>query len=53
MMGTSRSIQQHSYRITAENIAYEYNISREEMDRFALNSQNKAIAAVKASFKDK
>ena len=39
--------------ITAENIAYEYNISREEMDRFALDSQNKAMAAVKAGlFKD-
>lgn len=39
--------------ITAENIAYEYNISREEMDRFALDSQNKAKAAIKAGlFKD-
>lgn len=32
--------------ITAENIAAQYNISRQEQDEFAINSQNKAIAAV-------
>jgi len=32
--------------ITAENIAEEYNISREEQDEFALNSQQKAVAAI-------
>ncbi|MCQ2555300.1 MAG: thiolase family protein [Clostridia bacterium] len=38
---------------TAENVADKYNITREEMDEFALASQNKAIAAIKAGvFKD-
>lgn len=32
--------------VTAENIAKKYDISREEQDAFALNSQKKAIAAV-------
>ncbi len=32
--------------ITAENIAEDYNISREEQDAFALQSQDKAIAAI-------
>ena len=32
--------------ITAENIAEEYDISREDMDQLALSSQNKAEAAV-------
>ncbi len=31
--------------ITAENVAAKYNISREEQDAFAINSQAKAIAA--------
>ena len=34
--------------ITAENIAEKYNISREEQDRFAFESQQKAEAAIKA-----
>lgn len=34
--------------ITAENIAEKWGISREEQDRFALNSQNKAEKAIKA-----
>lgn len=34
--------------ITAENIAEKYNISREEQDAFALDSQHKAIKAVDA-----
>lgn len=39
--------------ITAENIATKYNISREEQDEFAVASQNKAEAAIKAGkFKD-
>lgn len=39
--------------ITAENIAAKYNISREEQDAFAINSQAKAIAAVDGGlFKD-
>ena len=39
--------------ITAENIAEKYNISREEQDEFALESQKRAIAAVDGGkFKD-
>ena len=39
--------------ITAENIAEKYEISREEQDEFAVDSQNKAEAAIKAGkFKD-
>lgn len=39
--------------ITAENIADKYSISREEQDRFAFASQQKAVAAVDAGkFKD-
>ncbi|MGE5475640.1 MAG: acetyl-CoA C-acetyltransferase [Bacteroidales bacterium] len=39
--------------ITAENVAKEFNISREEQDEFAVASQNKAEAAIKAGrFKD-
>ncbi|MGQ9484766.1 MAG: acetyl-CoA C-acetyltransferase [Desulfosoma sp.] len=34
--------------ITAENVAVKYGISREEQDRFALASQTKAEAAIKA-----
>lgn len=34
--------------ITAENVAAKYGISREEQDRFALASQSKAEAAIKA-----
>ena len=33
---------------TAENVAEKYDISREEMDAFALQSQTRAIAAIKA-----
>lgn len=40
----------HGYHmgITAENIAEKYGISREEQDRFAVTSQNRAEAAQKA-----
>ncbi|MGL4873426.1 MAG: acetyl-CoA C-acetyltransferase [Clostridium sp.] len=39
--------------ITAENIAERWNLTREEQDQFAANSQNKAEAAIKAGkFKD-
>lgn len=34
--------------ITAENVAEKYNISRQEQDEFAVASQNKAEAAIKA-----
>ncbi|PLR81234.1 thiolase family protein [Bacillus sp. V33-4] len=33
---------------TAENVAEKYNISREEQDEFALNSQRKAAAAIES-----
>ena len=39
--------------ITAENVADQWGITREELDEFAANSQNKAEAALKAGkFKD-
>jgi len=39
--------------ITAENLAEKYDISREDQDAFAANSQNKAEAAIKlGKFKD-
>jgi acetyl-CoA C-acetyltransferase len=39
--------------VTAENVAAEYNISRADQDAFALESQNRAAAAIKAGhFKD-
>lgn len=44
---------QYHMGITAENVAKEYGISREEQDWFAVASQNKAEAAQKAGkFKD-
>lgn len=39
--------------VTAENIAQEYSITREEQDGFALESQTKAIAAVDNGLFDK
>src|SRR6185503_11712285 len=45
----------HGYHMgtTAENVAKEWQITREEQDRFAVASQNKAEAARKAGrFKD-
>jgi len=39
--------------VTAENIAVKYGISRQEQDAFALESNNRAIAAIKnGTFKD-
>lgn len=39
--------------VTAENIAEQYNLTREEQDEFALSSQNKAESAIKEGrFKD-
>ena len=39
----------HGYHmgVTAENVAKKFNISREEQDEFALNSQKKTLAAIK------
>jgi acetyl-CoA C-acetyltransferase len=45
----------HNYHMgtTAENVAQKWQITREEQDKFAVGSQNKAEAAVKAGrFKD-
>lgn len=39
--------------ITAENIAEKYNISREEQDVFALNSQKKAVEAIEKGYFEK
>ena len=42
-----------SMGLTAEAVANQYNVSREDQDAFALNSQNKALAAIQAGrFKD-
>lgn len=34
--------------VTAENVASEHNVSREDMDAFAMESQNRAAAAIQA-----
>ncbi|MDX1779993.1 MAG: acetyl-CoA C-acyltransferase family protein [Thalassovita sp.] len=36
--------------ITAENVACEHDVSREDMDAFALESQNRAAAAIEAGY---
>ncbi len=36
--------------MTAENVAERFDVSREEMDRFALQSQERAVAAIDAGF---
>jgi len=42
-----------SMGITAENVAANYNVSREDMDKFALESNRRAFEAIKAGkFKD-
>ncbi len=38
--------------MTAENVARQYNISREDADAFALASHQKALAAIRDKFKD-
>ena len=44
---------QYHMGVTAENVAKEYAVTREEQDEFAVESQNKAEAAQKAGrFKD-
>ncbi|MDR1345133.1 MAG: acetyl-CoA C-acetyltransferase [Bacteroidales bacterium] len=44
--GLTDAFHHYHMGITAENIAEKYNISREEQDVFAFNSQQKAIKAV-------
>jgi len=46
--GLIDAFQGYHMGITAENVATKWQISREEQDRFALGSQNKAEAAQKA-----
>ncbi len=47
------AFNQYHMGVTAENVAKEYVVTREEQDEFAVNSQNKAEAAQKAGrFKD-
>ena len=46
--GLTDAFHEYHMGITAENIAEKYNITREEQDEFAINSQRKAIAAVDA-----
>ena len=51
--GLMDAFQGYAMGVTAENIASKWQISRDEQDRFALASQNKAEAAQKAGrFKD-
>ena len=47
--GLTDAFNQYHMGITAENIAEEFNISREEQDSFALSSQNKALKAIQNS----
>ncbi len=42
------AFNQYHMGITAENIAEQWNLSREELDEFAANSQQKAVAAQEA-----
>ena len=44
--GLTDAFEHYHMGITAENVAEKYNITREEQDQFAINSQQKAIAAV-------
>jgi acetyl-CoA C-acetyltransferase len=47
------AFNQYHMGVTAENVAKEYAVTREEQDEFAVASQNKAEAAMKAGrFKD-
>lgn len=51
--GLTDAFQGYHMGITAENIAEKYSISREEQDKFALESQKRAVAAIDGGrFKD-
>lgn len=51
--GLTDAFEGYHMGITAENIAEKYSISREEQDKFALESQKRAIAAIDGGrFKD-
>ncbi len=45
--GLTDAFNNYHMGVTAENIAKKFNISREEQDEFALNSQKKTLAAIK------
>lgn len=45
--GLTDAFNQYHMGVTAENVAEQYNISREEQDEFAFNSQMKAKNAIK------
>ena len=47
--GLTDAFNQYHMGITAEKIAEEFNISREEQDSYALSSQNKALKAIQNS----
>ncbi len=47
--GLTDAFNQYHMGITAENIAEQFNISREEQDSYALSSQNKALKAIQNS----
>ena len=51
--GLTDAFNDYHMRITAENIATKYSITREEQDEFAFNSQQKAIKAVDSGLFDK
>ncbi len=46
--GLTDAFNDYHMGITAENIAEQWNLTREQLDEFAVKSQNKAEAAVKA-----
>lgn len=46
MMVLTDAFEGYHMGITAENIAEKYAISREEQDEFAIESQQRAIAAI-------
>lgn len=51
--GLTDAFNNYHMGITAENIASKYSLTREEQDRFAFNSQQKAIKAVDSGKFDK
>ena len=46
--GLTDGFEDYHMGITAENVAEQYGITREDQDSFALQSQNRAVAAVEA-----
>ncbi|MDR0570245.1 MAG: acetyl-CoA C-acetyltransferase [Clostridiales Family XIII bacterium] len=51
--GLTDAFNRYHMGITAENICEQWGLTREELDAFSVNSQNKAVAAIEAGkFKD-